>query len=242
MHKLVMGDGIYVHKNDNRSDNRKSNLVSVRSYHNEGKIYLNGYVAIYMPEHERSFDNGCVYEHILVAEKILGRKLNPRECVHHKDIDRTNNNEENLMVFKTSEDHVAFHGGAELVKNDDGTYYCIKRFAKFVYYYSNRTRKDIDTGVIDTGSVHVKDISQKDLCPVCKSNDKYIKSKMCTECAKKEKAKNIPPKEELEHLIYKLPFTEIGKRYGVTDNSVRKWCKKYDLPFRKKDMKVIEAS
>ena len=65
---------------------------------------------------------------------------------------------------------------------------------------------------------------------------------MCLECARKEQAKNIPPKEELELLIYELPFTEIGKRYGVSDNSVRKWCKKYKLPFRKKDMKQAETN
>jgi len=27
--------------------------------------------------------------------------------------------------------------------------------------------------------------------------------------------------------------------YGVTDNSVRKWCKKFDLPFRKIDISQI---
>lgn len=25
--------------------------------------------------------------------------------------------------------------------------------------------------------------------------------------------------------------------YGVSDNAIRKWCKQYDLPFRKKDIK-----
>ena len=283
MHKLLMGDGIYIHKNDNKSDNRKSNLVSARSYHNEGKIYLNGYIAIYMPEHERAFDNGCVYEHLIVAEKILGRKLKPEECVHHKDKNRTNNDEYNLMVFQTGEDHTAFHAGAECIQDVDGTYYCIKKFLKFTYYYRDRTRKDIDNNIVDLGSIeakltkdmcpyceenykeinakmcincynkfrkenkknikYYKKISlQKDICPVCMLNEKHIRSKMCVLCARKEQAKNIPSKEELELLIYELPFTEIGKRYGVTDNSVRKWCKKYNLPYRKKDMKSIETN
>lgn len=236
MHKLIMGDGIYVHKNDNKSDNRKENLVSVRGYHNDGKVYINGYIAIYMPEHKRSFDNGCVYEHVLVAEQILNRELKPKEVVHHKDKNRTNNSPDNLMVFQTDEDHVAYHGGAELVKDTDGTYYCIKSFLKFTYYYRDRTRRDIDNNVIDVGSIDVKTIKYKDLCPICETNYKYIKSKMCVECRQKEKEKNIPPKEELEQLIYDMPFTQIGKMYGVTDNSVRKWCKKYNLPFRKKDI------
>jgi hypothetical protein len=239
MHKLIMGDGIYIHDNGNNSDNRKKNLIPARSYHNDGKTYLNGYIAIYMPEHERSFENGCVYEHILVAEKMLGRKLKPAECVHHKDKDRTNNSPDNLMIFQTNEDHIAYHGGAECIKDDDGTYYCIKRFAKFIYYYRNRTRKDINSGMIDKGSIFVKDISQKDICPVCKTNDKYIYSIMCYECRQKEKAKNIPSKEELEQLIYTTPFTTIGEMYNVSDNAVRKWCKKYGLPHRRSDINKL---
>lgn len=81
--------------------------------------------------------------------------------------------------------------------------------------------------------------AQKDLCPVCETNQKYITSIMCNECRKKEMAKNIPPKEELESLIYSMPFTKIGEMYGVTDNAIRKWCKKYDLPYRKTDIDNI---
>lgn len=236
MHKLIMGDGIYIHQNGNNSDNRKENLISVRGYHNDGKTYLNGYIAIYMPEHDRAFDNGCVYEHVLVAEKMLGRSLKSKEVVHHKDKDRTNNNIENLMVFQTDEDHIAFHGGTKAVQDIDGTYYCIKQFLQFTYYYRDRTRRDIDNNILDTGSVHAHITAQKDLCPICETNQKYITSEMCNECYKKEKAKNIPSKEELESLIYTLPFTKIGEIYGVSDNAVRKWCKKYNLPYRKKDI------
>jgi uncharacterized protein YjcR len=38
-------------------------------------------------------------------------------------------------------------------------------------------------------------------------------------------------------LVKKLPFTEIGRMYGVSDNTVRKWCKTYKIPYRKKDLK-----
>lgn len=31
-------------------------------------------------------------------------------------------------------------------------------------------------------------------------------------------------------------FTQIGKIYGVSDNSIRKWCVKNNLPWRKKDL------
>lgn len=30
-------------------------------------------------------------------------------------------------------------------------------------------------------------------------------------------------------LISKHPFTKIGKMFNVSDNAVRRWCKKYNL-------------
>lgn len=38
-----------------------------------------------------------------------------------------------------------------------------------------------------------------------------------------------PPREELEKLIKDEPFLKIGERFGVTDNSIRKWCKYYQI-------------
>jgi hypothetical protein len=74
--------------------------------------------------------------------------------------------------------------------------------------------------------------AKKKICPVCNINEIHLESKMCIDCRNKEKAKNIPPKEELEKLIYEKSFVAIGKIYGVSDNAVRKWCKKYGLPYR----------
>lgn len=232
MQKLLFGDNIFIHLNDKNSDVREKNIKNIRSFKNEGKIYLNGYIAVYMPEHERAFGNGCVYEHILEAEKMVGRKLKPLECVHHIDKNRTNNKHENLMVFATNEDHIAFHGGGEPILTEDGSY-VTKRKYELCYQYRNRTVKDINNNIEDKGSIY---IVGKDLCPICRKNLKYVKSKMCINCYNTIKSKNIPPKEELEKLIYKESFTAIGRKYGVTDNSVRKWCKKYNLPYRTKDI------
>lgn len=44
-------------------------------------------------------------------------------------------------------------------------------------------------------------------------------------------------REELKKLIRTTPFTTIGKQYGVTDNAVRKWCDKYNLPRKVKEIK-----
>lgn len=59
---------------------------------------------------------------------------------------------------------------------------------------------------------------------------------MCIECYMKKTRENIPTKADLEKYIYNLPFTQIGEMYGVSDNAVRKWCKYYGLPYRRKDI------
>ena len=37
-------------------------------------------------------------------------------------------------------------------------------------------------------------------------------------------------------MIRTIPFTVIGKNFGVTDNAIRKWCIDYNLPSKKKDI------
>lgn len=66
----------------------------------------------------------------------------------------------------------------------------------------------------------------------------------CPECSAKEKglkARKVerPTREELKKLIRIQPFLQIGKKYNVTDNAVRKWCDEYSLPRRKKDIAKI---
>lgn len=48
-----------------------------------------------------------------------------------------------------------------------------------------------------------------------------------------------PSREELKELIRNMPFLQIGKKYNVSDNAVRKWCINYSLPSKKKDIKAI---
>lgn len=98
------------------------------------KIIDNGYITIYMPEHLKSKKNGYVYEHILVAEEMLGRPLGKEEVVHHKDRNRTNNKPKNLIIFKTHADHGRFHTTGIMIKEND-------------YYISPDTKnKCIDCG------------------------------------------------------------------------------------------------
>lgn len=45
-----------------------------------------------------------------------------------------------------------------------------------------------------------------------------------------------PSREELKKLIREKPFTQIAEQFGVSDNTIRKWCTVENLPIRKKDI------
>lgn len=63
----------------------------------------------------------------------------------------------------------------------------------------------------------------------------------CKSCSskerEKEKIKKHPSRDELKQLIRIMPFLQIGKKFGVTDNTIRKWCKSYQLPYSSKEIK-----
>lgn len=217
--------------NGNISDCRSNNIITIVSQKGLKKFRINGYIGIYMPEHHRASKvNGCVYEHILVAEKMLGRLLLPTEVVHHIDKDRSNNSPENLMVFSTRNDHIAYHAGAEAILQDNGSYKC--QVVKVIYKYKNI----LSTEDTKEESVEIINIKNKDICPECMKRLKSKDAKRCLECNKKYNRRNFPPKEELEQYIGKLSFVKIGEIYGVTDNSIRRWCKFYGLPYKKNSL------
>jgi len=49
--------------------------------------------------------------------------------------------------------------------------------------------------------------------------------------------KDYPSKEELQELINSIPWVSIGKIYGVSDNCVKKWAKKFGI-VRNPDAKI----
>ena len=63
----------------------------------------------------------------------------------------------------------------------------------------------------------------------------------CRSCADKTRIvseeKMLVTREELKNLIRTTPFTRIGEQFGVSDNAVRKWCDKYNLPRKVSEIK-----
>ncbi len=112
---------------------------------------MNGYVAVHQPNHHRASGFGLVYEHILVAEKKIGRELYPQEVVHHIDRNRSNNDPDNLLVFATKADHTSFHHGKSYQLTDEG-----------VAYVPNKGNYCIDCGIaISNGALRCKQCKDK---------------------------------------------------------------------------------
>lgn len=59
----------------------------------------------------------------------------------------------------------------------------------------------------------------------------------CSKCyAKYRQTCKRPTRDELKQMIRTMPFTQIGKQFGVDDNSIRKWCVSMKLPRTKKEI------
>ena len=68
-------------------------------------------------------------------------------------------------------------------------------------------------------------------------------SKGSTKCIACESKSRIVPlekmlvsREQLKDLIRNKSFAQIGRDFGVSDNAIRKWCEKFDLPRKKSEI------
>ena len=167
--------------------------------------FLNGYRLVYEPQHPSAMKSenwlGYIYEHIKVAESMIGRKLDDNEVVHHLDQDKTNNRHENIIVLSRSQ-HMKIHEW-------------LKRAS---------IGKPLDEHRVNSGKPLVS-------CKICDKTLQERQAGYCSaECRGLDKRKvKRPPKEVLEKEIQTIPMLQLGKKYGVSDNAVRKWAKAYNL-------------
>lgn len=88
--------------------------------------------------------------------------------------------------------------------------------------------------------IRAKMITKKYHCIKCGAEISNSKAQYCMKCSRMMARKvERPDRETLKSLIRKESFLSIGRTYGVTDNAIRKWCKNYNLPVKKQDIKKI---
>ena len=90
------------------------------------------------------------------------------------------------------------------------------------------------------GKNHKKEV-KKIYCKECgKQISRYSKSGLCKNCVdKQQRITDRPDKETLHQMLIETNFSIVAKKYNVSDNAVRKWCRRYGLSDKSKDYKML---
>lgn len=88
-----------IHYNRMYKYNRTYRVIAPRGC---GTINSGGYIVL-------TVNGRRVYEHVLIAEKALGRKLPLDAVVHHIDLDPSNNDPNNLVICPDQAYHMELH-------------------------------------------------------------------------------------------------------------------------------------
>lgn len=99
--------------------------------------------------HPRASSWGCVYEHILIAERALGRYLLEGAEVHHADENKRNNTNRNLVICQDKAYHKLLHVRARVVRaggNPDTQRICSMCHAVLPMTAFNRASSNIGSG------------------------------------------------------------------------------------------------
>lgn len=70
--------------------------------------------------------------------------------------------------------------------------------------------------------------------------DEFGRSKKMNDAAIKQRRQIRPTAEELVNEIVSSNFKQVGKKYGVSDNTIRKWCLFYGLSNKSKEYKKMK--
>lgn len=112
-----------------------------------------GYIGIKSPSHPRTqHPTGFVCEHVVIAERALGRPLLGRHPVHHVDGDAGNNANTNLVICQDGNYHKLLHVRLRVVQaggdpnTDKVCCYCKEAKPRSEFYPSRATSDGLHSG------------------------------------------------------------------------------------------------
>ena len=180
-------------------------------YKDRKRYNKNGYTVVEYPEHPNCFDSGSdimvVYEHILVAEKILlDRYMLEGEVVHHLDFVRNNNSPDNLLVLSGP-----MHGKLH------------KWLSKYEFKPIGKHVERIHRGCVRCAVCEFPIYHNLTYCSHTCSNIGAVFKQAALRFS------NRPDKEVLEKLVWEVPSMHLGKRFNVSDTTIKKWCRAMDI-------------
>ena len=162
--------------------------------------------------------------------------------LHHINGDNTDNRLENLQILcpnchSQTDNYCGANNRHDDISKKYYCRFCGKEMDKTQTGLCDKCYESLVNGKLEVNRMLPSHrVRYYGICVDCgKQIDKQ--STRCDECNKKFQRKvDRPNKEELSQLLHKSNFSAIGRIYGVSDNAVRKWCKAYGLPYRKKDI------
>lgn len=165
--------------------------------------YLNGYKLVYDPENPMCMkaDNwdGYVYEHVKAVYDRDGKILTKDQVIHHLDFNRSNNHPSNLIVLS-----IADHG----------------RLHNWINNISSRLGK----------ATFEESLTPANSCRNCGLRVKQDAIYCSDKCYKFSIRKVPRPScEELKSAVANMSIESVGRKYGVSGNSIRKWLKCCDI-------------
>ena len=172
--------------------------------------------------------------------------------IHHIDGDRTNNCLENLQLLCPNCHSYTNNYGSRNYKNKEQIYHSDQEIIEALQKSSTIRQALLSLNMSDAGANYarvqqiIKDyniqLSKKEIKPknnICVDCGKFISntSTRCNICESKSRQTFMVSREELKNLIRTQSFVQIGKKFNVSDNAIRKWCDKYNLPRKVSDIK-----
>lgn len=168
--------------------------------------------------------------------------------VHHIDGNRLNNTLENLQLLcpnchSLTDNYKGKNNNGKITVTDE-------QLVEALQSNQNIRKALISLGLAGRGGNYERahelidkyqiSFPIKDKKYYCNDCGKEIETnvKYCLECRVKHisKVQNKPDRNVLKNMIRTQSFTSIGQKYGISDNSVRKWCIKLNLPSTKQEI------